>query len=47
MTKQNYIAEFEELVLLALVRLGENAYGVTIRREIIERAKVLMKRERS
>jgi DNA-binding PadR family transcriptional regulator len=27
----------EELVLLALVRLRENAYGVTIRREIAER----------
>jgi PadR family transcriptional regulator PadR len=33
------LGQFEELVLLALVRLGENAYGVTIRREIIERAK--------
>jgi PadR family transcriptional regulator, regulatory protein PadR len=27
----------EELVLLALVRLKDNAYGVTIRRELIER----------
>jgi DNA-binding PadR family transcriptional regulator len=27
----------EELVLLALIRLKDNAYGVTIRRELIER----------
>jgi PadR family transcriptional regulator PadR len=31
------LGHFEELVLLALVRLRENAYGVTIRRELIER----------
>ena len=31
------LGRFEELVLLALIRLGENAYGVTIRREIAER----------
>jgi PadR family transcriptional regulator PadR len=31
------LGRFEELVLLALVRLRENAYGVTIRREIAER----------
>jgi len=31
------LGRFEEIVLLALVRLGENAYGVTIRREIAER----------
>jgi DNA-binding PadR family transcriptional regulator len=29
--------EFETLVLLALVRLGEEAYGVTVRQEIEER----------
>ena len=28
------LGEFEQLVLLALVRLGEEAYGATIRREI-------------
>jgi PadR family transcriptional regulator PadR len=33
-----YLGEFEQLVLLAIVRLGEHAYGVTIRRTIEERA---------
>lgn len=28
------IGEFEQLILFALLRLGENAYGVTIRKEI-------------
>lgn len=28
----NYIGEFEELVLLAILSQGENAYGVTIHR---------------
>jgi len=36
--KGDYLGEFEQLVLLALVRLGTNAYGMTIRREIEERA---------
>jgi PadR family transcriptional regulator PadR len=31
------LGRFEEIVLLALARLRENAYGVTIRREIAER----------
>ena len=31
------IGEFEQLVLLALVRLGNGAYGATIRREIQDR----------
>jgi PadR family transcriptional regulator PadR len=31
------LGQFEELILMALVRLRENAYGVTIRREITER----------
>lgn len=31
------LGRFEELVLLALVRLRENAYGVPIRREIADR----------
>jgi len=34
MSKGEYLGEFEQLVLLALLRLGENAYGMTIRREI-------------
>ena len=31
------LGEFEHLLLLAVMRLGEDAYGVTIRREIEER----------
>ena len=31
------VGEFEQLVLLALVRLGNGAYGAAIRREIRER----------
>jgi PadR family transcriptional regulator len=30
------LGEFEQVVLLAILRLGENAYGVTIRNEIAE-----------
>jgi DNA-binding PadR family transcriptional regulator len=33
------IGEFEQLVLLALVRLGNGAYGASIRREITDRTK--------
>jgi DNA-binding PadR family transcriptional regulator len=28
------LGEFEQIVLLAIMRLGENAYGVTLREEI-------------
>ena len=31
------LGEFEQLLLLAIVRLGDEAYGVTIRQEIAER----------
>jgi PadR family transcriptional regulator, regulatory protein PadR len=31
------LGEFEQIVLLAVVRLGDNAYGVPIRREIEQR----------
>ena len=31
------LGEFEHIVLLAILRLGDNAYGVTIRNEIQER----------
>ncbi|HEX9761127.1 MAG TPA: helix-turn-helix transcriptional regulator [Candidatus Acidoferrales bacterium] len=31
------LGEFEQIVLLALVRLGDDAYGATIRREIEKR----------
>jgi PadR family transcriptional regulator, regulatory protein PadR len=30
------LGEFEQVVLLAILRLGDGAYGVTIRREIAE-----------
>lgn len=32
------LGEFEQLVLIALVRLGPDAYGATVRREIETRA---------
>jgi len=35
--KGDYLGEFEQLVLWALVRLRENGYGMTIRRELEER----------
>jgi len=38
MNKQNNLGEFEILILAALIRLGDNAYGVTIRNEIEKRA---------
>jgi len=34
MTKPGYLGEFEQLVLLAVMRLGPESYGVSIRREI-------------
>ena len=37
MAKGESLGEFEHLVLLAVLRLGEQAYGVTVRREIAER----------
>lgn len=33
------LGEFEQLVLLALVRLGHGAYGVSIHAEIVRRAR--------
>jgi PadR family transcriptional regulator, regulatory protein PadR len=33
-----YLGEFEQVVLLAVARLGADAYGMKIRREIEERA---------
>lgn len=38
MGKNKYLGEFEIVVLATLVRLGEDAYGMTIRREIEERS---------
>jgi PadR family transcriptional regulator PadR len=37
MPKGSHLGEFEQHVLAALLRLGDNAYGVTIRREIADR----------
>ena len=37
MANKNSLGEFEQLVLLAIVHLGVDAYGVTIRREIESR----------
>src|SRR2546427_1107757 len=38
MTKRDYLGNFELMVMLALIRLGENAYGVPICRELEERS---------
>ena len=37
MKDRNYLGVFEQIILLAILRLGENAYGVTIRQEIQSR----------
>ncbi len=37
MSKGAYLGEFEQIVLLALLRLRERAYGMRIRQEIEER----------
>jgi PadR family transcriptional regulator, regulatory protein PadR len=37
MPKEPRAAEFEQMVLLAILHLGETAYGMTIRREIEDR----------
>ena len=37
MAKGEYLGEFEQIVLLAVLRLGKNAYGVTIWEEIEKR----------
>jgi PadR family transcriptional regulator, regulatory protein PadR len=37
MKNHEFLGEFEHIVLLALLRLGENAYGVTVRHEIKSR----------
>ena len=38
MGQRDHLGEFEQLVLLAILRLKTDAYGMTIRREIEERA---------
>jgi PadR family transcriptional regulator, regulatory protein PadR len=37
-SKGEFLGEFEQLVLLALLRLGDEAYGMAVRREIEARA---------
>src|SRR4051794_36696300 len=39
MPDDDLLGTFEQLVLLALLRLGEDAYGMTVRREIEGRAR--------
>lgn len=39
MNSQTPLGEFEQLVLIALVRLGPDGYGVTIRQEIQKRTR--------
>ena len=34
MAKGGFLGEFEQLVLIALLRLGDEAYGMAVRREI-------------
>ena len=38
MSKGDHLGEFELLVLLAILRLGEGAYGMTVRRELEDTA---------
>jgi PadR family transcriptional regulator len=37
MGKGDFLGEFEQVVLLAVARLGDEGYGVTVRREIQRR----------
>jgi PadR family transcriptional regulator PadR len=34
MADRDYLGEFEHIIVLALLRLGDQAYGVTVRQEI-------------
>ena len=36
MAKKSFLGEFEQMVLLAILQKGEEAYGVEVRREIEE-----------
>jgi PadR family transcriptional regulator PadR len=38
MTQREFLAELEELVMLAILRLGSGAYGASILRELEEQA---------
>jgi PadR family transcriptional regulator PadR len=37
MSKRDHLGEFEHIVILALLRLADRAYGVTVRQEIAAR----------
>jgi PadR family transcriptional regulator PadR len=39
MTERDYLGEFEHIIVLALLRLEEKAYGVTVRQEIESRTR--------
>jgi PadR family transcriptional regulator, regulatory protein PadR len=39
MSARDYLGEFEHLIVLALLRLEDRAYGVTVRQEIERRTK--------
>jgi DNA-binding PadR family transcriptional regulator len=39
MSGRDYLGEFEHLIVLALLRLGDRAYGVSVRQEIEFRTK--------
>jgi DNA-binding PadR family transcriptional regulator len=39
MARVDYLGEFEHIVLLALLRIGSQAYGVTVRQEIQTRTR--------
>ena len=36
-SRQSYLGEFEEVVLLAVARLKDDAYGMSVRAEIAKR----------
>ncbi len=38
MNKTSYLGEFEQMILLAILRLGDEAYGMAIRDELKARA---------
>ena len=38
MAPKNYLGEFEQMLLLAILRKGEEAFGVEVRRELAEKA---------
>lgn len=39
MSSRDYLGEFEHLIVLAVLRLGDQAYGVTVRQEIERRTR--------